>query len=142
MVLSCPKRPNDQINKYDKACHSFPSHRGVQVPAPIALTWRPFYKSLMWLLFGRVDFAEREEYQEFRYKLVIVLMTSGALVTGFFILGTLSAVNPISPMHQKSMILFTLTTTLLWLVLRGHPQRFLPVGWIYEFVSLLECTSS
>ena len=74
---------------------------------PIALSWRPFYKGLMWWLFGRVDFAEREEYQEFRYKLVIVLMASAALVTGFFILGTLSAVNPISPAHQKSMIFFT-----------------------------------
>ena len=85
---------------------------------PIALSWRPFYKGLMWWLFGRVDFAEREEYQEFRYKLVIVLMASAALVTGFFILGTLSAVNPISPAHQKSMIFFTASTTLLWVLLR------------------------
>ena len=70
---------------------------------PIALSWRPFYKGLMWWLFGRVDFAEREEYQEFRYKLVIVLMASAALVTGFFILGTLSAVNPISPAHHRGL---------------------------------------
>jgi len=104
--------------------------------------WRRAYKALMWLLFGRVQFAEREEYQEFRYKLVIVLMTSGAVVTGFFILGTLSAVNPISPMHQKSMIFFTLATTVLWLLLRGHPQRFLPIAWVYECVGLWEYTSS
>ena len=109
---------------------------------PIALSWRPFYKGLMWLLFGRVDFAEREEYQEFRYKLVIVLMASAALVTGFFILGTLSAVNPISPAHQKSMIFFTASTTLLWVLLRGHPDRFKPIAWAYEIVSLWESTSS
>lgn len=96
----------------------------------------------MRLLFGRVTFAEREEDQEFRYKLIIVLMTSGAFVTGMFILGTLSAVNPISPMHQKSMIFYTLTTTVLWLLLRGHPERFKPVAWIYELAGLWEASSS
>ncbi len=107
-----------------------------------ALPWRRAYKGLMWLLFGKVQFPEREEYQEFRYKLVIVLMASGAFVTGFFILGTLSAVNPISPAHQKSMIFFTLASTALWLVLRGAPQRFMPVAWMYELISLWEAISS
>jgi len=107
-----------------------------------SVSWKVFYKSLMRLLFGRVVFAEREEDQEFRYKLVIVLMTSAALVTGLFILGTLSAVNPISPMHQKSMIFYTLSTTVLWLLLRGHPSRFKPIAWVYEFVGLWESTSS
>lgn len=104
--------------------------------------WRIAYKRLMWLLFSKVTFPEREEYQEFRYKLLIVLMTSGGLVTGFFILGTLSAVNPISPMHQKSMIFFTVMTTVLWLLLRGHPQRFVPLAWTYELTGLWEYTSS
>ena len=104
--------------------------------------WQRTYKGLMRLLFGRVQFAEREEYQEFRYKLVIVLMVSAALVTGLFILGTLSAVNPISPAHQKSMIFFTLSTTLLWLWLRGRPQHLRPVSWAYEALTLWEATSS
>ena len=107
-----------------------------------ALPWRRAYKGLMWLLFGKVQFPEREEYQEFRYKLVIVLMASGAFVTAIFILGTLSAVNPISPAHQKSMIFFTLASTALWLVLRGAPQRFMPVAWMYELISLWEAISS
>jgi diguanylate cyclase (GGDEF)-like protein len=107
-----------------------------------SLLWRQPYKGLMRFLFGRVTFAEREEDLEFRYKLVIVLMTSGALVTGLFILGTLSAVNPIHASHQKSMIFFTAATTVLWLLLRGHPERFKWVGWIYELVGLWEYTSS
>ena len=112
------------------------------MPSILTLSWKAPYKALMRLLFGRVIFAEREEDLEFRYKLVIVLMTSGALVTGMFILGTLSAVNPISPAHQKSMIFYTLATTVLWLVLRKHPERFKPVGWIYEIIGLWEATSS
>jgi diguanylate cyclase (GGDEF)-like protein len=110
--------------------------------AALALPWRRTYKALMWLLFGQVHFPEREEYAEFRYKLVIVLMVSAAMVTGLFILGTLSAVNPISPTHQKSMIFFTISTTVLWFWLRGHPERFLPIGWAYEILTLWEAISS
>ncbi len=110
--------------------------------AALGLTSRRIYKSLMWLLFGNVRFPEREEYAEFRYKLVIVLMVSAAAVTGFFIIGTLSAVNPISPAHQKSMIFFTISTIILWIWLRGHPERFLAVGWTYEFLTIWEAISS
>ena len=49
------------------------------------LSWRLLYKKLMWLLFGKVIFPEKEEYQEFRYKLLIVLLASGAFVTGLFV---------------------------------------------------------
>lgn len=107
-----------------------------------ALTFKTPYKMLLRALFGRVRFSEREEYQEFRYKLVIVLMVSAAFVTGMFILGTLSAVNPISPAHQRSMIFFTVTTTGLWLGLRGRPYRFFAVAWAYEALTLWEATSS
>lgn len=110
--------------------------------AALGQTWHSIYKYLMWLLFGRVRFPEREEYAEFRYKLVIVLMVSAAMVTGLFIVGTLSAVNPISPTHQKSMILFTVSTVVLWIGLRGHPGRFLGVGWAYELLTLWEAISS
>lgn len=107
-----------------------------------SLSWRAVYKNFMWFLFSRVQFAEREEHQEFRYKLVIVLLASGAFVTGLFILGTLSAVNPINSTHQKSMIFFTVASTVLWLWLRGAPQRFLSVAWMYELLALWEAISS
>ena len=72
-----------------------------------SLIWRWPFKALLWLMFGRVRFAEREEYQEFRYKLLMVLMTSGGLVTGLLVWGSLAQVNPIHPSHQASMIGFT-----------------------------------
>ena len=104
--------------------------------------WHLFYKKLMWLLFGQVQFAEQEEYQEFRYKLLIVLLVSGMLVTGLFILGTLSAVNPIDQAHQRSMVFFTFGSGVLWLALRQTPRRFLAVAWMYELLSLWEAVSS
>jgi len=104
--------------------------------------WQRLYKKLMWLLFGKVKFVEQEEYQEFRYKLLIVLLVSGLLVTGLFILGTLSAVNPIDPAHQRSMVFFTFGSGVLWLALRQAPRRFLIVAWLYEMLSLWEAVSS
>ncbi len=110
--------------------------------SPLALPWQTAYKVLMRGLFGRVRFAEREEDREFRYKLLMVLMASAAAVTGLFILGTLSAVNMIHPHHLISMVVFTLGSTVLWWWLREHPERFLPVAWLYELLSLWESTSS
>lgn len=101
-----------------------------------------FAQVLHRFLFGRVQFPPSEEYQEFRYKLLIALMVSGALVTGFFILGTLGAVNPIGWQHTASMVFYTVGTLVLWLLLRGRPERFKPIAWCYEVVSLWELTSA
>ena len=93
-------------------------------------------------LFGQVEFSPDEEYLAFRYKFLIVLMVSGALVTGLFILGTLSQINPIGWAHGRSMMFFTATTTLLWLLLRNRPERFIRIGWAYEVLAFWEATSS
>jgi diguanylate cyclase (GGDEF)-like protein len=107
-----------------------------------SLAWRWPIKALLWLIFGRARFAEREEYQEFRYKLLMVLMTSGGLVTGLLVWGSLAQVNPIHASHQASMIGFTVATIILWLGLRNHPERFKFIAWTYEMVCLWENTSS
>ena len=40
------------------------------------------------------------------------------------------------------MLIYTSVTTLSWLLLRGAPQRFKKIGWLYECLSLVEATSS
>lgn len=40
-------------------------------------------RALKWLAFGSVQFSEQEEYLEFRYKFLIVLMLTAAALTGF-----------------------------------------------------------
>ncbi len=97
---------------------------------------------LKWSVFGSVHFSESEEYLEFRYKFLILLMTSAALLTGLFIVGTLSQINPIDWNHGRMMLIFTGTTVVLWLLLRGSPKRFKWIGWTYEGLSLLEASSS
>lgn len=93
-------------------------------------------------LFGKVVFTESDEYHEFRYKFLLLLMFSGAVFTGLFILGVASDINPIGRVHFASMVFFTCSATVIWLWLRGHPHRFYPAAWVYEIVGLWEYTSS
>ncbi len=99
-------------------------------------------RTLKWLAFGSVQFSEQEEYLEFRYKFLIVLMLTAAALTGLFILGLVSQINLIGWAHGRMMITFVSLTLLLWFLLRGAPQRFKRVGWTYEVLSLVESASA
>lgn len=99
-------------------------------------------RALKWLAFGSVQFSEQEEYLEFRYKFLIVLMLTAAALTGLFILGLVSQMNLIGWAHGRMMITFVTGTLLLWLLLRGSPKRFKQVGWMYEVLSLIESISA
>ena len=99
-------------------------------------------QAIKWLVFGSVQFTEQEEYLEFRYKFLIVLMLSAAFLTGLFILGTVSQINIIGWTHGRMMIIFVSLTILIWLLLRNSPGRFKPLGWTYEILSLIESSSA
>ncbi|BDU57704.1 hypothetical protein LMORI2_06860 [Limnohabitans sp. MORI2] len=98
--------------------------------------------ALKWIAFGSVQFSEQEEYLEFRYKFLIVLMLTAAALTGLFILGLVSQINLIGWAHGRMMITFVTGTVVLWLLLRGSPKRFKTIGWTYEVLSLLESASA
>lgn len=104
----------------------------------VAAPWR----ALKWLAFGSVQFSEQEEYLEFRYKFLIVLMLTAAALTGLFILGLVSQINVIGWAHGRMMITFVTGTLLLWWLLRGSPKRFKRIGWTYEVLSLVESISA
>jgi diguanylate cyclase (GGDEF)-like protein len=99
-------------------------------------------RTLKWIAFGSVQFSEQEEYLEFRYKFLIVLMLTAAALTGLFILGLVSQINLIGWVHGRMMITFVTGTVALWLLLRGSPKRFKTIGWTYEVLSLLESASA
>jgi len=99
-------------------------------------------RALKWLAFGSIQFSEQEEYLEFRYKFLIVLMLTAAALTGLFILGLVSQINLIGWAHGRMMIIYVTGTAFLWLLLRGSPQRFKRIGWTYEVLSLLESGSA
>lgn len=93
-------------------------------------------------IFGTVSFPQSDEYEEFRYKFLIVLMLLAAVITGAFVVGEYTKLNRIDTPHFVSMQLFTVITLCLWWILRGHQRYLKPVAWAYETVCLLEYTSS
>ncbi len=94
------------------------------------------------LFFGKVEFQENEEYLEFRFKFLAIVLFSGALFTLIFLVGAYSNVNPITGGHLRSMSLFTLLAAALWIFLRGHKKRYFVIAWIYEIACLLEYVSA
>lgn len=85
-------------------------------------------------LFGAVKFDENQEYAEFQYKFLCVLMLTAGWLSAFFIVSSYTGFNPIDRRHVRSMFIFTASAWVLWWLLRGRPQRFLPIAWAYEVV--------
>lgn len=94
------------------------------------------------ILFGKVEFEAQEEHLEFRFKFLCIVMLAGAVLTALLVLGSHSGANRIDPVHVRSMSLFTGISVMLWAVLRGHKQWFLPLALIYETVCMLEYLSA
>ncbi len=93
--------------------------------------------------FGRVDFPEGEEFREFQYKFLVVLMLFAGITTGLFLWLVEAGLSPPLPeTHMRSMRLFTATSFILWLALRGRKAWFLPLAWLFEIASLLELFSA
>lgn len=94
------------------------------------------------LVFGRVQFGESEEFHEFKFRFLSIVLLSGAICTALFLVGEYSSLNPIAGRHVISMTVFTTMAFIFWLLLRGHKERFLVVAWSYETLCLLEYISA
>lgn len=94
------------------------------------------------LIFGNPVFEEAQEYREFQYKLLSILLVTGAFFTSIFLLGAWSELNALSGPHIYSMMLFTTSALILWLALRGQPKRLFVIAWLYEVICLLEYVSA
>lgn len=94
------------------------------------------------LLFGNARFEPREEYQEFQYKFLCIVIVAGAVLTGLLVVASYSAVNTIDASHVRAMSLFTIGSIVFWLLLRGHKARYYKVAWPYEFFCILEYISA
>jgi O-antigen/teichoic acid export membrane protein len=76
------------------------------------------------LLYGNIDFLKNEEYRAFQFRFLCILLLAGAGVTALLLAGVASGVNHIDAIHVVSMTCFTLISLVIWLVLRGQPQRY------------------
>lgn len=94
------------------------------------------------VLFGQPGFRGSEEYLEFQFKFLTIVVLAGALLTGVFLLSVEFGVNPIAARHVVSMRIFTVGSLVLWLCLRGHKGRFLVLAWAYEILCMGEYLST
>lgn len=99
-------------------------------------------KSLSHWLFGQVHFQRSEEYLEFRYRFLMVLMFSGIVATCVFILAQYLVGTNYLGWHFQVMHFYCIASLTLWMLLRGHKHRFVPIAIAYEIFSLLEDTSA
>lgn len=97
--------------------------------------------SWQWL-FGQANFDRSEEFEEFRYKFLIVAMVVAGALTGVFIFSSYGQMNVIGVEHMVSMHVFTATALGCWWTLRGRKHLFKKVAWTYEIVAMWEYTSA
>lgn len=96
---------------------------------------------LAWL-YGSPEFLGDEEHKEFQYRLLIWILWGGALITALVILGALAGLNPLHPHHLVFMGGFAGLSLCVWRLLRGRPDRLLPLAWVYQGLALAEYIAS
>lgn len=94
------------------------------------------------LLFGNLQKTEFGEDEEFKYKLLIVLIVSGALFTLFLIFASDSGANPIHGQHYVSMWIFSVVSLSLWFIVRERIHLVRYVALCFETACLLEYVSA
>lgn len=94
------------------------------------------------LLFGNFKRPTFGEDEEFKYKLLVILMVTGALFTLLLIVASDTGKNPITGPHYRSMWLFSIITLCLWGILRERIHLVRPLAICYEIVCLLEYVSA
>jgi diguanylate cyclase (GGDEF)-like protein len=97
--------------------------------------------------FGAQQFGETRLLTEFRYRFLMVLLgvsvvaSTAYLLLGLTISGAAGA-QVAAPEHMRSMRIFAMASTLLWIALRERPQLLVPVAWGYEIVGLMAHASA
>lgn len=93
-------------------------------------------------IFGAVQFQEREEYLEFQYKFLIVLILAVIGAVGFFLGALLWVEQAPSPSRFVAPSLNMAVSLALWHWLRGHKERLQTAAWVLEAVCFAVCVSA
>ena len=91
------------------------------------------------LLFGQLEFPEREEFREFQYKFLILLQIFGAVTSALYVLLVeLSASPHFNVNHMRIVAAHAVLMLASWLVVRGRKQVFVPIAWFTSLVNLAD----
>lgn len=93
-------------------------------------------------LFGDTRFDEREEYLEFQYKFLVVLILAVVATVLFFLGALLLVERDVVPLRYLALVANIVVSLSVWLMLRGHKERFVAAAWTMEAVCFAVCTSA
>lgn len=99
-------------------------------------------KLVEWVCFGENDFDESEEYRKFCYRFLLANMWIAVIITGILIVMEWAGLNTIGAPHLQMMALFTTSSMLLIVLLRGRKDRYLPIALAYAVACYVEDMSA
>lgn len=94
------------------------------------------------LLNGKVDFDDSEEYLEFRFRLLNAVMLTGIFFSALFVAIDLAGINSLGYRQLVATEINCAASIALFLSLRGHKKRFLPVATLFVAVNFLTFLSA
>ena len=86
------------------------------------------------LLFGTTEFPESEEYLEFRYKFLCVLMVSSVVFVLFFLSLVEIGWVFVDILYTIEAKIFIVITLILWRLLLWAKQWFRALSWAFEIL--------
>lgn len=90
---------------------------------------------------GDVSFGEDEEFLQFKYTFLMVLMLVGMPFSALFVALDWLGINSIGGLHRVSVQAYVIGSAVLIALLRGHKERYVAVAWGYALASYLVHTS-
>ena len=94
------------------------------------------------LLNGNVTFDGSEDYQGFRFRLLNAALLTGILFTSVFVVIDVLGFNRLGAWQLGATVIDGLATAGLFLLLRGHKQRYPLVAAVFVAVNLLTFLSA
>jgi diguanylate cyclase (GGDEF)-like protein len=88
------------------------------------------------LLFGQTEFPESEEYLEFRYKFLCVLMVASIAFALFFLALLGLGLVVVDRLYTLELGIFVIITTILWRLLVWEKQWLRALSWAFEILVL------
>ncbi len=93
------------------------------------------------LLFGTTEFLESEEYLEFRYKFLCVLMVASVAFVLFFLALVNLGFVVVDRLYALELGIFVVVTLIFWRLLLWERQWFRALSWAFEILVVALITS-
>jgi diguanylate cyclase (GGDEF)-like protein len=99
-------------------------------------------KQLIHYLLGGAEFEEDEEYLQFQFRFLFILMLNGFVFNAVFLLSDALAVLQLGTVHLLMTHLYSIGSLILLVLMWDRKDRFYPVAWSYVILNFLQFVSA